>query len=127
MVLDHDSGKMEGKILEGQFQGGLLSELNETQLRSLLAECQVDVDSVSLLESYLDRIDPIWRETHQQDSDDGNLNERQALAILGLESGASREEIIEAHRHLMQKLHPDRGGSTYLAAKLNEAKEYLLG
>jgi DnaJ-domain-containing protein 1 len=87
----------------------------------------VDVDSVSLLESYLDRIDPIWRETHQQDSDDGNLNERQALAILGLESGASREEIIEAHRHLMQKLHPDRGGSTYLAAKLNEAKEYLLG
>lgn len=128
MVLDHDSGKMEGKILEGQFEGGLLSQLNSRQLLSLLAECQVDTDSVHLLESYLDRIDPAWRESQQQQGgDDGNLNERLALEILGLEAGASREEIIEAHRHLMQKLHPDRGGSTYLAAKLNEAKEYLLG
>lgn len=127
MVLDHDSGKMEGKILEGQFEGDLLSQLNSRQLLSLLAECQVDTDSVHLLESYLDRFDPAWRESEQQSVHDGNLNERLALEILGLQDGASREEIIEAHRHLMQKLHPDRGGSTYLAAKLNEAKEYLLG
>ncbi len=127
MVLDHDSGTMEGKILEGQYQGDLLSDLNSQQLLRLLAECREDSDSVSLLESYLDRTDPSWRESQQHEGVEGNLNERQALEILGLEPGASREEIIEAHRHLMQKLHPDRGGSTYLAAKLNEAKDYLLG
>jgi len=127
MVLDHDSGKMDGKILEGQFEGGLLSELNTKQLLSLKAECLVDADSLAVLESYLDRIDPSWRDSDQQTADISNMNERQALEVLGLEDGASRQEIIDAHRHLMQKLHPDRGGSTYLAAKLNEAKDYLLG
>ena len=110
MVLDHDSGKMEGKILEGQFEGGLLSQLNSRQLLSLLAECQVDTDSVHLLESYLDRIDPAWRESKQQGGGDGNLNERHAMERLGLEAGASREEMIVSHRELMQKLHtgPER-------------------
>ena len=127
MELDHDTGNMDGRILTGQFKGDLLSELNSNQLCSLLAECQVDTDSVKVLQAYLDRIDPAWREWQRPDSNSDNMNERQALEILGLESGASREEIINAHRHLMQKLHPDRGGSTYLAAKLNEAKDFLLG
>jgi hypothetical protein len=127
MELDHDTGSMDGRILTGQFKGDLLSELNSDQLCSLLAECRTDTDSVNVLEAYLDRIDPAWREWERRDSNGGDMNERQALEILGLESGASREEIIDAHRHLMQKLHPDRGGSTYLAAKLNGAKDYLLG
>lgn len=131
MVLDHDSGEMAGKILEGQFEGMTLAELNAKQLNDLLAECQVDTDSVNVLEAYLDRVDATWRESGRQhsgtDINNGTMNERQALQILGLETGASRDEIVVAHRHLMQKLHPDRGGSTYLAAKLNEAKDYLLG
>ena len=57
----------------------------------------------------------------------GDMNRAEALAILGLKEGASKEEIVAAHRHLMQKLHPDRDGNDYLAAKLNQAKDLLVG
>ncbi|WP_289086499.1 DnaJ domain-containing protein, partial [uncultured Spongiibacter sp.] len=55
-----------------------------------------------------------------------DMNESQALAILGLKAGASADDIVRAHRSLMQKLHPDRGGNDYLASQLNAAKELLL-
>lgn len=134
MVLDHDSGKMDGEVLEGKFRGRRLSELHLPELLELLTACSIDTDSGNVLHAYLDRTEPGWRDrAGERDSEgtphqggQGTMDEKHALEILGLSAGASRDEIVAAHRKLMQKLHPDRGGSTYLAARINEAKDYLL-
>ena len=135
MVLNHDSGDMDGDVLLGQFQGKKLGELSLEQLMSLMRECQGDGDSVALLSAYLDRMHEDWREKvseqnhHQQGDYQGSsqMSQQEALQILGLEEGASEQDIVQAHRRLMQKLHPDHGGSTYLSAKINLAKDVLLG
>jgi len=134
MTLDHDSGRMTGEVLEGRFQGFDLSTLSRTELTELLNECRADKDSLQVLEAWLDRTDENWREDiphsgeqQNRQQSQGPMTEQEALKILDLEAGAEREDIISAHRRLMQKVHPDRGGSTYLAAKLNEAKDFLLG
>ncbi len=133
MSLDHDTGQMNGVVLEGEFQGRRLSELELEELLSLLAVCRADdSQSASVLEAYLQRVHgDRWHEaSHERGSRTGgersHMSDTEAREILGVEPGASREEIIEAHRRLMQKNHPDRGGSTYLAAKINEAKNVLL-
>lgn len=138
MTLDHDSGDMSGRVLAGPMSGRSLSDLGETDFIELLRYCrQSDEDSARLLESYLDRrFGDSWREDDPSSAGDdaqGNyaegspsLSEQDALEILGLEQGATREDIVQAHRHMMQKMHPDRGGSTYLAALINRAKEVLL-
>lgn len=129
MTLVHDSGDMDGEILAGTFAGKQLSSLDLEALRLLHGELG-GADSVQLLEAYLDRRFPSWsdEETKRQRPSAGReMDTEQALAVLGLSSGASKEEIVEAHRRLMQKLHPDRGGSDYLAATLNLAKRVLLG
>jgi hypothetical protein len=131
MELDHDSGSMRGTILAGQHQGVSLDSLDLTTLLGLLAE--FDPDSRALLAAYLDRREPGWRE-HAQDgatagqgtSRGGRMTEEQASQVLGVPAGADAAEIKRAHRALMKKLHPDQGGSTYLAAQINEAKEVLL-
>lgn len=129
MTLHHDSGQMDGEILAGSFQGRRLSTLDLDELRSLRAEL-TDADSLRLLESYLDRHHPGWGDAAESAAgaqpSDGQMDEARALEVLGLEAGATQEEVVEAHRRLIQKLHPDRGGSTYLAATLNEAKRVLL-
>jgi DnaJ-domain-containing protein 1 len=139
MTLDHDTGDMEGEVLEGRFTGQRLSALSLEELLVLLNECRSeDEESEALLIAYLDRVHgDTWREQPEAGSaggskqpdqaTDGQMTEQEAYEILGLEPGASEQEIIEAHRRLMQKLHPDRGGSTYLATKLNQAKECLIG
>jgi hypothetical protein len=133
MTLAHDSGDTNGEVLEGQFKGRTLKQLSLEESLQLLRECQDDEESVALLQAYLDRVyADTWRQQagshgqQQTSSGSGEMSREEALQILGLSPDAGEEEIIEAHRRLMQKLHPDRGGSAYLAAKINLAKETLL-
>lgn len=136
MSLDHQTGNMDGEILQGVFAGKQLSSLDMAQLLTLATACQQDADSLHLLEAYLDRMHPHWREdpaaagaanAHQAAGHESAMNEALALEILGLQPGASAEDITLAHRRLMQKLHPDRGGSDYLAQRINAARDFLLG
>jgi hypothetical protein len=132
MILDHDSGRLAGRILAGPFAGHSLDEFDLPQLAAMMPG--FDAESVALLESYLDRRFPAWRENAQGNTAggqrrataSGKMTNEEAYQILGLQPGASRDDIARAHRALMKKLHPDQGGSTYLAARVNEAKDTLL-
>lgn len=130
MELDHDSGTMRGTILAGRYAGTALDALDMPALLALLAE--FDADSRALLAAYLDRREPNWRDQTQDREAGGQaaprsgpMSEEEARQILGVAAGASAKDIGRAHRELMKKLHPDQGGSNYLAAKINEAKEVL--
>lgn len=136
MQLDHASGEIDGMILAGAFKGRRLSELSLAQTIGLWRECRLrDEDSARLIEAYLDREhDADWRaQAGAEPSGDSaassgsTMTRGEAYEVLGLESGASDQDIIAAHRRLMQKFHPDRGGSDYLAARINQAKDILLG
>lgn len=132
MTLDHDSGELSGQIVAGLHAGHGLSEFELPQLTAMISG--FDAESVSLLESYLDRRFPAWRQNAQGNAaggqsraaSSGKMTDEEAYQILGLQPGAGRDEIGRAHRALMKKLHPDQGGSTYLAARVNEAKDTLL-
>jgi hypothetical protein len=133
MELDHDSGALRGRILAGRHQGAALDDLDVPTLISLLSE--IDEDSIQLLTAYLDRRQPRWREHAPNDAAAANgsrpsrgskMTEEEAYQILGIQPGATAQDIARAHRSLMKKLHPDQGGSTYLAARINEAKDVLI-
>ena len=137
MTLDHDSGAMEGLVLAGAFKGRKLSELSLANLLALLAEARLnDSDAAQLVETYLDRAQPDWRDAQAgygmgeeqapYQAASAAMTRDEAWRILGLDPGASADEIRAAHRRLMVKLHPDQGGSDYLAAKINQAKDLLL-
>ncbi len=129
MILDHDSGEMVGRVLEGPFAGQALEDLSPLDLLSLWRFClSEDEQSARLIESYLDRrLGEAWREEAEAPAASASAMTRdEAFEILGLEPGAGEEEIRKAYRSLMQKYHPDQGGSDYLAAKINEAKALLL-
>ncbi len=133
MSLDHDSGEMNGQVLKGSFVGQELENLDQEQLLNFYNECLADPDSQNLLTAYLDfRFGDEWRsqqsseQTEQKPQSTKQMSQAEALAILGLKEGAGEKEIIKAHKKLMQKLHPDRGGSEYLASKINQAKSILL-
>ncbi|MEM1114529.1 MAG: DnaJ domain-containing protein [Pseudomonadota bacterium] len=130
MHLDHDSGALSGQVLKGKYREWRLDDMSLEQLRELLAFCQSeDAESVQLLEGYLSQRfgdDEDFGTQHQAYADSGHgMTRQEALDILGLKDDASEEDVITAHRRLMQKLHPDRGGNDYLAAKINQAKDLL--
>jgi hypothetical protein len=131
--LDHDSGDIHGRILKGVFAGRRLEELKPVELAHLWRDCRFsDPQSAQIVAAYLDRLHPTWRDDMARQGapstdEEGRMSREQALEILGLAPGASEDDVRRAHRELMMKLHPDHGGSTYLAAKINEAKDVLLG
>lgn len=135
MVLDHDSGAVHGKITAGSYARTNLMDLGENDTRVLLQEVSHDPDSLSLLEAWLDANRQGWRAYFaEQDGESGGhtstasgpMDSQQAYEILGLSSGASQEDVKAAHHRLLKVVHPDQGGSTYLAARINAAKDYLL-
>jgi hypothetical protein len=138
MRLDHDTGILHGTVLQGRFAGRFLGEMTIPELAELLARLRVnDPDSAAVLEAYLDRVRPEWRgsdagpeeemrEAPPSTATGGAMTREEAYRILGLPRGADEKAIRDAHRKLMLKLHPDQGGSTYLAAKINQAKDLLL-
>jgi DnaJ domain len=143
MSLDHDSGELDGTILEGPLAGSRLSETGLADLLDLLVLSRHnDRQSAQVLEAYLDRAHPGWR-VHAEASgnasgdgsprdgrdgaDGGRMTPQEAYDILGLEPGADENAIKRAHHRLIANLHPDKGGTNYLAAKVNEARRVLLG
>jgi hypothetical protein len=128
MTLHHDSGRMTGSVKAGQFAGRDLATLTLAELLALLQECQLaDVDSVALLEAWLDRAHPDWRAEPAAEPRSGAMTRAEALEILGLAEGADEDAIRAAHRRLMRSAHPDQGGSAWLAARINAARDFLLG
>ena len=134
-TLDHDTGALEGLVTAGPEAGRVLDDFTLDEL--IVLARGFDAESWALLESYLDRRFPAWRENAHDTAaggrreegraaSSGKMTAEEAYQILGLKPGAGRDEISRAHRGLMKKLHPDQGGSTYLAARVNEAKDTLL-
>jgi hypothetical protein len=142
MTLDHDTGEVAGKVIAGAFKGADLGELGEAETRQLLGEVASDPDSLALLETWLDKNRAGWREYFAGEEPFGASDagagaaggaaaaqvdpDQEAYEILGLRPGATAEEIRDAHRKLMMAVHPDQGGSNYLAARINAAKDRLL-
>ncbi|MDG2272554.1 MAG: DnaJ domain-containing protein [Halioglobus sp.] len=132
MEMDHDSSALQGEILQGTFSGWLLKDMDRQQLEEFFTYCSTeDTDSLQLLDSYLKQRFPgeAFSEEQQQSTaaKSSVMGRSEALAVLGLKEDATKEDIITAHRKLIQKLHPDRGGNDYLAAQINQAKDQLLG
>jgi len=139
VTLNHETGEVDGEVIEGPCAGRALSTLSLQELVDLLKQCWIeDQQSTQVLEAYLDRVHPDWRTTANADfsSDDtkageragaGGMTREDAYDILGLQPGASEGEIKAAYHRIISALHPDKGGSNFLAAKVNEAKDLLLG
>ena len=131
-TLDHTSGLIEGEIIEGPHKGWLLSELSMNELEILLEHYQTaDEESAELLQAYIHQSTEKANEAEEKRSETQreaavDSSRAEALATLGLSEGATEDEIVAAHRSLIQKLHPDRGGNDFLAAKINQAKDVLL-
>ncbi|MBB4285741.1 J domain-containing protein [Roseospira goensis] len=140
MTLSHASGAMTGEVREGPYEGRALDDLSRTEALSLWQQVQADPESARVFDAWLDRVHPDWREAAEAGGEagaggganaggtgGGPMTRAEALAVLGLEEGASPADIKAAHRRLIVLLHPDRGGTPYLAARLNQARDVLLG
>jgi len=133
MALDHDTGELDGTVLEGRFKGRALSSMSLDELRSFVGVVSEDADSLNVLAAYLDRTyGEKWRKSAngadggEGATPSGAMTRDEAYKVLGLSAGASDDQIRAAHRRLMKLSHPDHGGSDYLASKINEAKDTLL-
>ncbi len=137
MGLDHDTGDVWGEVIDGPYKGRRLDDMTVSEKLDLLRHCWTeDEASARVLEAYLDRIHPDWRDRADDagsktggagSSRSGAMTRAEALAVLGLSEGASRQDIKAAYQRIISGLHPDHGGSDYLAAQVNEAKDVLLG
>ena len=133
--IDHGSGDVGGSVLSGRFAGRTLDSLGDAELLDLHQECSSDADSHRVLEAYLDRrLGADWRNARQPPPHGSgpkgphtDMTREEALAVLGLAEGASADDIKAAHRRLIQRMHPDVGGTADLAARINRAKDVLLG
>jgi hypothetical protein len=134
MELDHDTGSLEGLVLAGRHEGKMLGTMSLAELQQLYRELPGDPESRQLLETYLDGRFPVWRKDAEANGGEGlgvspgsgSMTKEEAYKILGLEAGAAAADVRKAHRRLMQRLHPDIGGTSFLAARINEAKDVLL-
>lgn len=129
LIVQYDFGNktLDAQITQGEFEGQRLSQLSDTQLQSLLKQCKSDLQSRAAVHAFIamqNSPDPNGQASNQLTPN--SLSKQQAYEILGLNEDANEQEIKQAHKRLMQKLHPDRGGSTYLAAQINAAKDTLL-
>lgn len=128
LKIDMLSGQLQGEVLEGEFAGQSLQSLSLEQLLKLLEWFkQKDGESAALLVAYLDRQHAGWGGSSAEPPfAESQLSLQQAREILGVMEGAGKKEIIKAHKRLMQKVHPDRGGTDYLAQQINKARDTLL-
>lgn len=134
MELDHDTGGLEGLVLAGRHEGKMLGAMGMAELQQLYRELSGDPESRQLLETYLDGRFPVWRKNTETNGGEGlgvapgsgAMTKEEAYKVLGLEAGAAAADVRKAHRRLMQRLHPDIGGTSFLAARINEAKDVLL-
>jgi hypothetical protein len=128
--IDHATGDVGGSVLQGRFVGRTLDGLADAELLELHGECARDAESLRVLEAYLDRrLGSAWRRAEEPPPRNPrvDMTRQEALSVLGLAEGASSDEIRAAHRRLIQRVHPDVGGSADLAARINRAKDVLLG
>lgn len=129
MSLDHDSGEFDGNITQGEYSGRNLSSLSRTELQQFADFCrQHDPEALKLIAAFVARYHPDWQAGPQSppQNTSSDMSTEEALSILGLDDNASEDDIVLAHRRLMAKLHPDKGGNDYLATKINQAKDYLI-
>ena len=130
MMLEHATGKMTGTVLAGKFANQSLESLNEAEIVELYNS--VSDESKRLLTAYIQRYHPNLGTQNSEEEPSRNerssdtITAERARKILGVTESATRDEIVEAHRRLMQKNHPDRGGSEYIASEINQAKRILL-
>ncbi|MCA0401215.1 MAG: molecular chaperone DnaJ [Proteobacteria bacterium] len=133
--IDLADGTIAVRILAGRFQGRQFEKLKTAELVVFAQElATLDPPGLNLVAQELDRRAPGWRKHVKFDTDprqgaapvSSEMREEEAYHILGLEPGASEEAVRAAHRTLIARFHPDRGGSTYLAAMVNRAKDVAL-
>lgn len=129
VALDHATGRMTGDVIAGRHRGRRLEDLTAAETVDLLDEARADPATVQVLESFLDREHSGWRDAAGAPpaASSGSMSRAEALQVLDLADDASPEQVREAHRRLMMSNHPDRGGSTFIAAQINRAKDVLLG
>ena len=134
MELNGENGNLEGLVLAGRHEQRVLGTMNLPELMEVYADMRSDSESRQLLEAYLDGRFPVWRKDADTNRGDrkgiapgaGPMTKQEAYKVLGLEAGATATDVRKAHRRLIQRLHPDVGGSSFLAARINEAKDVLL-
>ena len=134
MEINHKTGEMNGIVLVGKYEGKELNGMSQTELTEFMTQISEDGQTLELLNTYLDSRFASGREHAQANSSagqagasgTGTMGEEEAYEVLGLSFGASVADIRKAHRRLIKSVHADSGGSVFLAAKINEAKDILL-